>query len=212
MKSRYYDINLTSYVNSFTDYEQYNMFNYYKVKKDRNWRYFKITELPRVIKCSNIVNGLTNCNTMLDVGTGRGNFFWYFINNSFRLLTLDVSLCEPNPHYLDVISRGLLYDARWNIIEKFNHSFEEIEDREYNLITVFEVLEHIPDLKKAIAKLFELANKYILISVPSKEDNNPEHLRVINPEMMRDLIEPYEHKNLKILGGVLNHYIYLIQI
>jgi 2-polyprenyl-3-methyl-5-hydroxy-6-metoxy-1,4-benzoquinol methylase len=47
-----------------------------------------------------------------------------------------------------------------------------------DIVTLLEVLEHIPDVEKAVAAV-RMARKYVVVSVPSKEDNNPEHIHLL---------------------------------
>ena len=47
-------------------------------------------------------------------------------------------------------------------------------------ITLLEVLEHIPNVGQAIKNACRIASKYIILTVPSKEDDNPEHIHLLN--------------------------------
>lgn len=49
---------------------------------------------------------------------------------------------------------------------------------------MLEVLEHIPDVEKAIRCAVSLAKKFIVVTVPSKEDDNPEHIHLLTKEVL----------------------------
>lgn len=55
-----------------------------------------------------------------------------------------------------------------------------------DIVTLLEVLEHIPDVEKAVAAV-RMARKYVVVPVPSKEDNNPEHIHLLTKKTLTDL-------------------------
>ena len=55
---------------------------------------------------------------------------------------------------------------------------QPLPDHSVDIVTLLEVLEHIPDVEKAVAAV-RMARKYVVVSVPSKEDNNPEHIHLL---------------------------------
>ena len=47
---------------------------------------------------------------------------------------------------------------------------------------MLEVMEHIPDTEKAVKNAVRLARNYVIVSVPSKPDDNPEHIHLFSNE------------------------------
>jgi len=72
------------------------------------------------------------------------------------------------------------------------------KDRSFDVITALEVIEHIPDTEKVISELFRVARKYVILSVPSKEDNNPEHIHYFTDEKLNNYILKFQRDKKKI--------------
>lgn len=170
-------------------------------------RPFKISNIKRVEKTINILNGL-EYNTHLDVGSGRGNFIFPYVED---IVNKDISLTivEQLEKYCDILKSGLEY---CNIDSKIiNANFLYFsEDTKYDIITLLEVLEHIPEWELALNKAIQLSSRYIVISVPSKEDSNPEHLHLITPTKVESFLDKNKINCTFKINGVSNHWIYLI--
>lgn len=171
-------------------------------------RPFKKSYIERVEKTVGILNGL-HYKTHLDVGSGRGNFIYPYLENKNKEIQLDI--VEQKEIYCEIFNNSLKYvNLKYKI---FNKNFLDFKsDKKYDLITLLEVLEHISNWEDALTKAISLSNKYIIISVPSKEDNNPEHLHVLTPKKIKKYLDNSKIKcNFKI-NGVSNHWIYLITL
>lgn len=57
-------------------------------------------------------------------------------------------------------------------------------DKSFDVITLLEVLEHIPEVEKAITAAVKMAKQYVVVSVPSKPDDNPEHIHLLTKEKL----------------------------
>ena len=53
-----------------------------------------------------------------------------------------------------------------------------------DVVTMLEVLEHIPDVEAAIRNAVRMARHYVVITVPSKEDDNPEHIHLLTKDKL----------------------------
>ena len=49
---------------------------------------------------------------------------------------------------------------------------------------MLEVLEHIPQVEKAIEAAVRIARNHVVVTVPSKPDNNPEHIHLLTKEKL----------------------------
>ena len=52
---------------------------------------------------------------------------------------------------------------------------------------MLEVLEHIPEVEKAGTAAVRMAKKYVVVSVPSKPDDNPEHIHLLTRDILTEL-------------------------
>ena len=74
----------------------------------------------------------------------------------------------------------------------------------FDVVTLLEVLEHIPDVKTAIRNAVKLSNKYIVVTVPSKADDNPEHVHLLTREKLTEYFGDCGVKSLSF-DGVQGH-------
>lgn len=162
-------------------------------------KYFKrydTKELPRVTKILGILKSIQP-STVADIGSGRGRLLWPMVynlpNTSFNSYELNQWRCEViNAVSIGGVSRVSAYNED---ISKQNKMLFV-----YDVVVASEVLEHIPDVQKALTTIVRMADKYIVITVPNKPDNNPDHIHFLKPEdfeRMFDRAEKDSEKEIK---------------
>lgn len=111
---------------------------------------------------------------VLDVGCGAAPMSLYFANKGARVKGVDISEKAINENIK--AKKYLNLDHLEFVCEDFmSYTDEEI----YDVIMMTEVLEHLPDDKGALKKIYQLLKKngYLLMSVPSS--NAPLHKKYL---------------------------------
>ena len=163
--------------------------------------YFKEKEdLPRV---SIVLGFFRNIwpESVLDVGSGRGVFLFPLLREFPNIKITSIDILDRRVDLLRNISSGGVSNL---VALKDDICDFSVPDNSYEVVTMLEVLEHIPNISKAIENAIRIAKKYIVITVPSKEDNNPEHIHLLTKEKLTKLFNSFGITNLKF-GGVNNH-------
>jgi hypothetical protein len=57
-------------------------------------------------------------------------------------------------------------------------------------------MEHIPLVSEALYQIMKLAKRFVIITVPSKPDNNPEHVHYFNRKYFINLVKEITVKNI----------------
>ena len=60
-------------------------------------------------------------------------------------------------------------------------------DHSFDVVTLLEVLEHIPEVEKAVAAAVRMAKQYVVVTVPSKPDNSPEHIHLLTKARLTEM-------------------------
>ena len=100
---------------------------------------------------------------LLDIGAGTGDFLLEAKNQNWKITGI-----EPNDKAKTIaLSKGV----------SFTESLEALENHSFDVITMWHVLEHVPDLKKQIQELKRLLkpNGTIIIAVPNYKSFDAQH-------------------------------------
>jgi len=144
---------------------------------------FKQTSLPRVRKVLGILRGLRP-ESIVDIGSGRGAFLWPLLDAlpDTRVLAIDR---DPR-HVADILA------VRGGGIERLDAAPMDatrlgLADGSADVVTLLEVLEHIPDAAAAASEAVRVARRFVVASVPLHEDNNPDHIHLFSRQALMDL-------------------------
>ena len=171
--------------------------------------YFKRSDrmLPRVHKTIGFLKGIY-FESLLDVGSGRGVFLLPFLEEFPYIEVSSIDILDKRIEMLADISRGGIENLR---VEKADICEQPYADGSFDVVTLLEVLEHIPDVENAIRSAVRMARKYIVVTVPSKEDDNPEHIHLLTREKLTEYFHACGVRKLSF-DGVPGHLFMIAKI
>ena len=164
-------------------------------------------DLPRVKRVLGFLKSV-EINSLLDVGSGRGVFLWPCLN---AFPWINVTSLDILTHRIDMLST-VKAGGIANLDAVLGDICDApIADKSYDVVTLLEVLEHIPDTLSAIHSAVRIAKKYVVVSVPSKPDNNPEHIHLLTKDVLTGLFKQAGCDKLHF-DGVPGHLIMIATI
>lgn len=149
----------------------------------RMYHFKKKELLPRVKAVLGFLRSVQP-ESLLDVGSGRGVFLFPFLN---QFPWTEVTAADILPHrvqMLQAIADGGI--GNLTVLEQNICDWSE-EERRFDVVTLLEVLEHIPDVGLAVANAVRLARRFVVVSVPSHPDDNPEHIHLLTKDILTEL-------------------------
>jgi ubiquinone/menaquinone biosynthesis C-methylase UbiE len=164
---------------------------------------FKRTmELPRVKRVLGILHGLGPA-TLLDVGSGRGTFLWPLVDAFPHLPVLAIDSDERRVADLSAVRMGGVDSLS---AAHMNAAALDLADGSYDVVTMLEVLEHIPQAQLALNEAVRVARRFVVLSVPSQPDNNPEHIHLFSRADIASMLQTAGARRISV-DYVLNHMI-----
>lgn len=178
--------------------------------REREWKlyHFKKKEiLSRVKAVLGILKGVQP-ESLLDVGSGRGVFLFPFLTEFPWVAVTSIDVLPHRVQMLrDIASGGI---TRLTALEQDLCTWEQAP-KSFDVVTLLEVLEHIPDVQRAVTAAVKLARRYVVVSVPSQPDDNPEHIHLLTKTILTELFENAGCRKLHF-SGVNGHLILLANV
>lgn len=141
------------------------------------------------------------CKNLLDVGSGRGVFLFPLLNEFPNLNVTSIDILPYRTELLNCLKDGGIKNLHPYNADICNWDYPR---KTFDVVTALEVLEHIPDTDSAVKNIVGLAKKYVVVSVPSKSDNNPEHIHLFSNGDLEDVFKRHGAKKVKFIS-VTNH-------
>ncbi len=166
-------------------------------------RFKRTAQLPRVKAVIGALRGF-GADRVIDLGSGRGAFVWPLLETTeLAVIAVDV---------LDY--RALLFEhTRRGGIERVAGVRADLRslpfaDGAVPCVTALEVLEHLPDNgpERAIAEAMRVASVAVIASVPSHDDNNPDHVQLFDARGLEQMFRDAGARRVS-LDHVLGHAI-----
>lgn len=174
--------------------------------------YFKVKDdLPRVQVVLGFLRGIVQvgqCQRLLDVGSGRGVFLFPLLRD---FPDVEVTSLDILPHRVELLR--CLHDGGINNLHPFQEDIctWDAPDKSYDVVTMLEVMEHIPDTEAVVRNAIRLARNYVIVSVPSKPDDNPEHINLFSNEDLKRLFLENGCREVKFMS-VTNHRVMVAKV
>ncbi len=170
-------------------------------------RFKRTKELPRIRAVLGVLKALEPA-TLLDVGTGRGVFLWPLLDTFPQLAITAVEPDLQRRAHLEAVHRGGIGRLQVSSDDACRLAFA---DRSFDVVTVLEVLEHQPNPAPMAREALRLARRFVVASVPSKPDENPEHLQLFTRASLEALLKSAGASNVRI-EYVLGHIIAVARV
>ena len=161
-------------------------------------------DLARVRRVLSMLAGLAP-GSLLDVGSGRGAFLWPLLDTFPAIDVTAIDNPERRAVDLDAVARGGVIRLHAALMDAASLTFA---DDAFDGVTMLEVLEHMPDPAQAAREAVRVARRFVIATVPSKEDENPEHIHLFDRRSLTSLFEDAGARRVNV-EFVLNHVVML---
>jgi 2-polyprenyl-3-methyl-5-hydroxy-6-metoxy-1,4-benzoquinol methylase len=169
---------------------------------------FKVnSELPRVHRVLGILRGLVP-QSLLDIGSGRGTFLWPLLAAFPHLSVTSIDSSERRTFDIAAVRNGGVDRLR---VVRMDAQRLAFSPKSFDVVTMLEVLEHLNNPQQALAGTLAVARRFVLMSVPSVPDDNPEHLNLFTEQRLHQMAAEAGAARTTI-EHVLNHRIVLVRI
>ena len=170
-------------------------------------RFKRTGELPRVRKVLGILHGLQPVD-LLDIGSGRGVFLWPFLDAFSNVPVTAIDRDKRRVANIQAVAAGGIDRLNARVMDATRL---EMADNAVDVVAMLEVLEHMPKPELAAAEAMRVARRFILASVPSKADSNPEHIRLFSAKSLEALFKNLGARRVGV-ESVLNHLIAVVTV
>jgi 2-polyprenyl-3-methyl-5-hydroxy-6-metoxy-1,4-benzoquinol methylase len=150
-------------------------------------RFKRTMGLPRVHAVLGILRGI-GPSELLDIGSGRGAFLWPLLDAMPWLPVTAADVLDHRVVDMERVAAGgvaTLTAARADVTDL------PFPDRSFDVVTALEVLEHIADTAAALRSALRVARRFAVISVPSRPDDNPEHIHLFSAAQLTALLREH---------------------
>jgi ubiquinone/menaquinone biosynthesis C-methylase UbiE len=165
--------------------------------------HFKRTRpLPRVRRVLGVLRGMAPA-TLVDVGIGRGAFLWPLLDAFPDLRVLAV---DRDPRCVAEVAAVRAGGLDRVAAARMDAHRLALRDAGADGVTLLEVLEHLERPALAAAEALRVARRFVVVSVPSKPDENPQHLRLFDRAGIEALLREAGARRVSV-EDVLNHIV-----
>ncbi len=149
------------------------------------YRFKSHRDMPRVKMVMGFLRSVMP-ESIIDVGSGRGVFLLPFLEEFAGTAVTSVDILPYRVEFLNDISQGGYSNLT---VLQADICTAPLPEKSADIVTMLEVLEHIPDVEAAARAAVRAAKKFVVVTVPSKPDNNPEHIHLLTKDKLTALFE-----------------------
>ncbi len=160
------------------------------------YRFKSHRDMPRVKMVMGFLRSVMP-ESLIDVGSGRGVFLLPFLEDFAGVAVTSVDILPYRVEFLNDISQGGYPNLT---VLQADICTAPLPERSADVVTMLEVLEHIPDVEAAVEAAVRAAGKFVVATVPSKPDNNPEHIHFLTKDKLTALFEKAGCKKIAFDG------------
>ena len=158
---------------------------------------------PRVKQVLSLLRGLSPQH-VLDIGSGRGAFLWPLLARYPQLCVTAIDRLDHRVHDIQAVRNGGIARLDGQLGDVTALPFD---DNAFDVVTILEVLEHLRRPAAAAAEVMRVAARFVIASVPSRQDDNPEHIQLFSPDTLSNLFDGRAQ-----LSHVRGHMIALVKL
>lgn len=147
-------------------------------------RFKRTMGLPRVTTVLGMLKGMQPTE-VLDIGSGRGAFLWLLLDTFAWLPITALDVLDYRITDIEAVRDGGISTLTPVHGDATHLPFD---DGQFDGVTMLEVLEHIPDTAAALKEVCRVARRFVVLSVPSKADDNPEHIHLFTAGQLESLL------------------------
>jgi ubiquinone/menaquinone biosynthesis C-methylase UbiE len=166
-------------------------------------RFKRTTTLPRVRRVLGLLRSLAP-DSLLDVAvSGRGAFLWPLLDAFPELRVHAVDQDARHVADIQAVADGGV--ARLSAACA-DAAHLPLPDGAFDGAAVLEVLEHVADPTSVADEALRVARRFVVVSVPSRPDTNPGHVRLFDRAALELLLRGAGARRVSV-DFVLNHLI-----
>jgi len=163
--------------------------------------------LPRVRLVLGLLRGLAPA-SLLDIGSGRGTFLWPLLDSFPSLPVTAIDRSAQRITDIHAVRRGGIANLTAVLTDA---TALGLASNSLDIVTLLEVMEHLASPAQAAREAVRVAQRFVIASVPSKEDDNPGHIHLFDNARLEEVFLSAGAQRVKF-AFVLNHIIALVTV
>jgi ubiquinone/menaquinone biosynthesis C-methylase UbiE len=140
-------------------------------------------DLAGVRRVLSLLRSLTPT-TLLDIGSGRGTFLWPLMAGFPEVAVTAIDVLDQRIADLKAVRQGGIHRLQVFQMDVCELTFP---DTSFDGVTILEVLEHLHNPEAALRQALRVARRFVIASVPSTPDDNPEHRHLFTVNRLREM-------------------------